>query len=78
MAFKKVARAFFIALLIFFGVHSSISRVSATENSEVVHSDMFEFEAYIKDTDIIDGTASFDSDDEPGNDSGPKNGIVRS
>lgn len=37
----------------------------------------FAFNAFIRDKDVIDGTADWDKDDEPGNDSGPKNGIVR-
>ncbi len=38
---------------------------------------MFDFEAFIKPSDIVDGTAPFDSNDEAGNDSSPNNGIVR-
>ncbi|MGF9938852.1 fusion protein (includes pXO2-28-29-30) [Bacillus anthracis] len=40
-------------------------------------SDLFDFEAFIKPTDIVDGTAPFDSNDEAGNDSSPNNGVVR-
>ncbi|TPV39522.1 fusion protein (includes pXO2-28-29-30) [Bacillus dicomae] len=40
-------------------------------------SDLFDFEAFIKPSDIVDGTAPFDSNDEAGNDSSPNNGIVR-
>lgn len=39
--------------------------------------ELFEFDSFIKEDEIIDGTESFDDDDEPGNDSGPNNGIVR-
>lgn len=40
-------------------------------------SDLLDFEAFIKPSDIVDGTAPFDSNDEAGNDSSPNNGIVR-
>lgn len=40
-------------------------------------SNLFDFEAFIKPSDIVDGTAPFDSNDEAGNDSSPNNGIVR-
>ncbi|MHA4090198.1 fusion protein (includes pXO2-28-29-30) [Bacillus cereus] len=40
-------------------------------------SNLFDFEAFIKPSDIVDGTAPFDSNDEAGNDSNPNNGIVR-
>ncbi|WP_371410196.1 fusion protein (includes pXO2-28-29-30) [Bacillus wiedmannii] len=40
-------------------------------------SELFDFEAFIKPSDIVDGTAPFDSNDEAGNDSSPNNGIVR-
>lgn len=52
--------------------------VEAKEDGGISQHDMFEFEAFIKHDDIIYGTAPFDKDDSPGNDSGPKNGIVRS
>lgn len=38
----------------------------------------FRFNAFIREKDVIDGTPGWDNNDEPGNDSGPKNGIVRS
>ena len=37
----------------------------------------FSFNAFIRDADVIDGTAEWDPNDEAGNDSGPTNGIVR-
>lgn len=40
-------------------------------------SELFDFEAFIKPSDIVDGTAPFDLNDEAGNDSSPNNGIVR-
>ncbi|AZJ24371.1 fusion protein (includes pXO2-28-29-30) (plasmid) [Bacillus wiedmannii bv. thuringiensis] len=40
-------------------------------------SDLFDFEAFIKPSDIVDGTAPFDSNDEAGNDASPNNGVVR-
>ncbi|ASL62817.1 fusion protein (includes pXO2-28-29-30) [Bacillus cereus] len=40
-------------------------------------SNLFDFEAFIKPSDIVDGTAPFDLNDEAGNDSNPNNGIVR-
>ncbi len=40
-------------------------------------SELFDFEAFIKPSDIVDGTEPFDSNDEAGNDSSPNNGIVR-
>lgn len=45
---------------------------------EIQEYDMFDFEAFIKDSEIIDGTAPFDLNDEEGNDSEKNNGIVRS
>ncbi|PEV42093.1 fusion protein (includes pXO2-28-29-30) [Bacillus thuringiensis] len=56
---------------------------TGTNPSEVVvangkkGSELFDFEAFIKSSDIVDGTAPFDSNDEAGNDSSPNNGIVR-
>ncbi|MDX5746173.1 fusion protein (includes pXO2-28-29-30) [Bacillus cereus group sp. BfR-BA-02570] len=38
---------------------------------------LFDFEAFIKPSDIVDGTEPFDSNDEAGNDSSPNNGVVR-
>lgn len=39
--------------------------------------DDFRFNAFIREKDVIDGTPDWDNNDEPGNDSGPKNGVVR-
>lgn len=48
------------------------------EEGGITQHDMFEFEAFIKHGDVSFGTAPFDKDDEPGNDSADDNGIVRS
>lgn len=40
-------------------------------------SDLLDFEAFIKPSDIVDGTEPFDKSNEAGNDSSPNNGIVR-
>ena len=48
------------------------------EDGAIKQHDLFEFEAFIKHSDILDGTAPFDKNDEPGNDSDAKNRIVRS
>lgn len=40
-------------------------------------SDLLDFEAFIKPSDIVDGTEPFDQNNEAGNDSSPNNGIVR-
>lgn len=48
------------------------------EDGGIKQHEMFEFEAFIKHDDIIDGTAPFDSNDQAGNDSNPNNKIVRS
>ena len=58
-----------------------VAQTSATtgvEDGEIQQHEMFEFEAFIKHDDIIDGTAPFDSNDLAGNDSRPNNKIVRS
>lgn len=47
------------------------------EEGDIKQHDMFEFEAFIKHGDISFGTAPFDDNDEPGNDSSDDNGIVR-
>lgn len=44
---------------------------------DIKQHDLFEFEASIKEKDIIDGGGDFDMNDQPGNDSGPNNGIIR-
>lgn len=53
------------------------SELGVSEDGGAVDNELFEFEAFIKESDIKDGTAPFDSNDEAGNDSGNKNGIVR-
>ncbi|MEB9506453.1 fusion protein (includes pXO2-28-29-30) [Bacillus anthracis] len=40
-------------------------------------SDLLDFEAFIKPSDIVDGTEPFDQNNDAGNDSSPNNGIVR-
>ncbi|WP_147808629.1 fusion protein (includes pXO2-28-29-30) [Bacillus sp. SH7-1] len=40
-------------------------------------SDLLDFEAFIKPSDIVDGTEPFDPNNDAGNDSSPNNGIVR-
>ena len=52
------------------------SEIAVTEGGNSGN-DLFDFEAFIKKTDVIYGTAPFDENDEQGNDSGDKNGIVR-
>lgn len=52
--------------------------IGVAEDGGTVENDLFDFEAFIKESDIKDGTAPFDSNNEAGNDSGEKNGIVRS
>lgn len=47
------------------------------EDGGIKQHDLFEFEAFIKDSDIKDGTAPFDANNEAGNDSAPDNKIVR-
>lgn len=47
------------------------------EEGDIKQHDMFEFEAFIKHGDVKFGTAPFDANDEPGNDSSDDNGIVR-
>ncbi|WP_430530614.1 fusion protein (includes pXO2-28-29-30) [Bacillus cereus] len=61
---------------------SDLESMGVTPNEVVVAdgkkgSELFDFEAFIKPSDIVDGTAPFDSNDEAGNDSSPNNGIVR-
>ena len=54
------------------------SEIGVAEDGGTVENDLFDFEAFIKESDIKDGTAPFDSNNEAGNDSGEKNGVVRS
>ncbi|PGN39117.1 fusion protein (includes pXO2-28-29-30) [Bacillus thuringiensis] len=61
---------------------SDLGSMGLTPNEVVVAegkkgSELFDFEAFIKPSDIVDGTAPFDSNDEAGNDSSANNGIVR-
>jgi hypothetical protein len=51
---------------------------TGVEDGAIKQNEMFEFEAFINTNNIVDGTAPFDSNDAPGNDSSPNNGIVRS
>lgn len=53
------------------------NEMGVVEDGATSENDLFDFEAFIKSTDITDGTAPFDKDDAAGNDSGEKNGIVR-
>jgi hypothetical protein len=68
------------AMLIFamFPVTATNAEGTGVEDGGVEEYDQFEFEAFIKHDDIVDGTAPFDSNDEPGNDAGERNQIVRS
>ena len=89
MSHKKTRRAFawlMVNIMIFtLFVPPSMSRANAegandsgkkTDESVIQH-DLFEFEASINHNNIADGTAPFDRNDEPGNDSGEHNRIVR-
>lgn len=72
--FKKLRFPLFLfSLILFFsyGIPVAADEIGSGEN------DLFEFEAFIKDKEVIDGTAPFDSNDQLGNDSSPTNGIVR-
>lgn len=51
--------------------------IGVVEDGGAVENDLFEFEAFIKESNIKDGTAPFDGNDDVGNDSSPNNGIVR-
>ena len=82
MKHKKIyfVIAFLLAITGIFSINKST--VEAVEKNkdevEVSSNNLFDFEAFIKQTDIIDGTAPFDKDNSEGNDSDSKNGIVRS
>lgn len=52
------------------------SKVYADDKGNVKHS-MFEFEAFVKDSEVVDGTAPFDNNNNAGYDSSPNNRIVR-
>lgn len=54
-----------------------LSAVDGVEDGDTAENNLFEFESFIKSTDITDGTEPFDKDNAAGNDSGDKNGIVR-
>lgn len=62
-------------VLLFPGV---IYAEEGVEEGDIIQHQQFEFEAYINHSDIIDGAAPFDANDDAGNDSDPKNNIVRS
>lgn len=51
---------------------------TGVEDGDIKQHDLFEFEAFIKHDDVVDGTEPFDDDNEPGSDSGEHNKIVRS
>lgn len=53
------------------------SELGEVEDGGTSENDLFEFEAFIKESDIKDGTKPFDKDDQAGNDSSDNNGIVR-
>lgn len=55
----------------------SLSAIDGVEDGGTDENSLFEFEAFIKETDIKDGTAPFDANNDAGNDSGDKNGVVR-
>lgn len=48
------------------------------EDGSVEQHNLFQFEAFIKYENILDGTEPFDKNNLPGNDDSPNNGIVRS
>lgn len=48
------------------------------EEGDIKQHELFDFEAFIRHGEIQDGTAPFDLNDEPGNDSGEHNGVIRS
>lgn len=62
----------FVLLFILFSNFVYADDINVSDGNED-----FAFNAFIRDKDVIDGTADWDKDDEPGNDSGSKNGIVR-
>jgi len=76
-------RFFFLVtvFLTFFWIGISLGSnptiVSASE-IETSGNDLFDFEAFIKETDITDGTEPFDNNNQAGNDNGSKNGVIRS
>lgn len=53
------------------------SSLADPELVDVIENEDFDFEAYIRESQIRYGTAPFDKNDEPGNDSGQSNGVVR-
>ncbi|KPG70830.1 hypothetical protein [Enterococcus sp. RIT-PI-f] len=75
MSFLKKIRFPLLFLLLLFLFSSKIS--AAADEIGSGENDLFEFEAFIKDKEVLDGTAPFDSNDQLGNDSDPNNGIVR-
>lgn len=70
--------AFLAVMAVLVVVPGVVSHAEGTEGGGVKQHDQFEFEAFIKHDDIADGTEPFDSNDEPGNDSGEDNNTVRS
>lgn len=53
------------------------SEIGEVQDGGSTGNNLFDFEAFIKNSDIVDGSAPFDDNDEAGNDSSEKNGIVR-
>lgn len=53
------------------------SEIGEVEDGGTSENNMFEFEAFIKNSDIKDGTKPFDQNNQAGNDSSDNNGIVR-
>lgn len=54
-----------------------VAEVGQVEDGGTSENDLFDFEAFIKESDIKDGTAPFDTDNDAGNDNGEQNGVVR-
>lgn len=78
--FRAWLAAAFITGLLATGCASTVSAEGASgiEDGAIKQHELFEFEAFIKHDDVVDGTAPFDDDDQAGNDSDPHNKIVRS
>ncbi|MBY7071829.1 fusion protein (includes pXO2-28-29-30) [Clostridium sporogenes] len=74
-SFLIITMLFLIFTLCLFSIGHR-SKVYADDIGNIKHS-MFEFEAFIKDNEIVDGTAPFDKNNNAGYDSSPHNGIVR-
>lgn len=77
LKYREKNKLIYIMLFTFILSFLMATQPTVADQIESGSNDLFEFEASIKESDIKDGSAPFDKNDEAGYDSGPNNGIVR-